>query len=79
MKEFQVENLCELATAPRQVEPLSTVREAARVTGIKYWLLMRAVKSGDIPHYRLGNTRMRVRLSDIEAVIQASRSEADRK
>jgi len=55
-------------------EPLMTVRHAAEAMGLRYWLVLRAVKNGDIPTYQLGNGRRRVRLSDIEAAIIASRS-----
>jgi excisionase family DNA binding protein len=48
---------------------LLTIKEAAEQTGIKYWLLLRAVNEGDIPFYRFGNKRRRVRLADIEAAI----------
>lgn len=62
----------EAATKPPQ--PLLTIKAAADAIGVKYWLLLRAVNEGTIPSYRLGNTRRRVRLSDIEAVLQASRA-----
>jgi len=48
---------------------LYTIRQAAEVTGIHYWLLLRAVKSGDVPSYQFGNARRRVRLPDIEAAV----------
>lgn len=48
---------------------LYTIREAAELTGLKYWLLLRAVNSGDVPSYQFSNARRRVRLSDIEAAI----------
>jgi len=48
---------------------LYTIRQAAEITGIHYWLLQRAVKSGDVPSYQFGNARRRVRLPDIEAAI----------
>ncbi len=62
--------------APLPFDRLYTVREAARATGISYWLLLRAVNNGDIPFYRFGNTRRRVRLPDIEAVVARSMSAA---
>lgn len=55
-------------------EPLFTIKAASHATGIKYWLLMRAVNIGDIPFYRFGNKRRRVRLSDIRAVTQSHRA-----
>ena len=54
---------------PRTFHPLYTIREAAALTGLKYWLLLRAVNSGDVPSYVFGNARKRVRLPDIEAAI----------
>ncbi len=48
---------------------LYTIRQAAVVTGIHYWLLLRAVNRGDVPSYQFSNARRRVRLSDIEAAI----------
>lgn len=48
---------------------LYTIREAADLTGLKYWLLLRAVNSGDVPSYQFSNARRRVRLPDIEAAI----------
>jgi excisionase family DNA binding protein len=50
-------------------EPVLTIKAAANATGLKYWLLLRAVNSGDIPAYQFGNRRRRVRLSDIEAAM----------
>jgi excisionase family DNA binding protein len=58
-------------------EKLLTIKQAADAIGIRYWLLLRAVNRGDIPHYRFGNERRRVRLSDIEAIIQAARVVSD--
>jgi len=51
---------------------LYTIRQAADLTGIHYWLLLRAVNHGDVPSYQFGNARRRVRLPDIEAVIAAA-------
>jgi excisionase family DNA binding protein len=58
---------------PDRLERLYSIKVAAELLGIKYWLLLHAVNQGSIPSYRIGNTRRRVRLSDIEAVLQASR------
>jgi hypothetical protein len=54
---------------PSNFHRLYTIREAAALTGLKYWLLLRAVNSGDVPGYVFGNARRRVRLPDIEAAI----------
>jgi excisionase family DNA binding protein len=51
---------------------LYTIRQAADLTGIHYWLLLRAVNQGDVPSYHFGNARRRVRLPDIEAVISVA-------
>jgi hypothetical protein len=50
-------------------DPLYTIRSAAEITRIPYWLLLRAVNRGDVRSYQFGNRRKRVRLSDIEAAI----------
>lgn len=62
------------SASPDQMERLYTIKEAAELVGVKYWLMLHAVNAGVIPSYRLGNTRRRVRRSDIEAVLQANRS-----
>ena len=56
-------------------EPLLSIAAASKATNIKYWLLMRAVNNGDIPFYRFGNKRRRIRLSDITAAIQSHRAD----
>lgn len=60
-------------TAGQTPEPLLTVTEAASVMGLKHWQIRRAIKRGELPAYAAFSQRWRVRLSDIEAVIQASR------
>lgn len=55
-------------------EHLLTIKQAAKELGVRYWLLLQAVNNGDIPYYRLGNSRRRVRLSEIEAVMAAAGS-----
>jgi len=54
-------------------ESLLTIQIAARVLGLHAWKLRRSVKSGLIPSYRLLNSRRLVRLSEVIAVIDASR------
>ena len=49
-------------TAP---EPFITIAEAAKRLGIHYWALQRAVRRGDVPSYRVFNSRRRVRLSEV--------------
>lgn len=48
---------------------LYSIRQAAEITGLHYWLLLRAVNRGDLPSYQFGNARKRVRLPDIEGAI----------
>jgi hypothetical protein len=60
--------------SPDRLERLYTIRAAAELMGIKYWLLLSAVNQGTIPPIAWGNTRRRVRCSDMEAALQASRT-----
>lgn len=60
--------------SPLPFEPLYSIRAAANATGIKYWLLVRAVNNGDIAFYRFGNKRRRVRLSDIQSAISRTQN-----
>jgi len=55
------------------VEPLLTVQRAAELLGVHVWALRRAVKAGTIPAYAPFNGRKMVRLSEVEAVINASK------
>jgi excisionase family DNA binding protein len=55
-------------------EPLLTVAEACALFNLKPHVLRRAIKRGAIPRYSIGNTRIRVRASDIERAIDASRT-----
>jgi hypothetical protein len=52
---------------------LITLRAAAEQLGLPYFKLQRAAKAGLIPTYRLYNSRALVRLSEVVAVIEASR------
>jgi excisionase family DNA binding protein len=58
---------------PSTIEPLLTVAEASRTFNLKVHVLRRAIKAGAIPAYSLVNRRIRLRASDINAAIQASR------
>jgi excisionase family DNA binding protein len=60
--------------SPPPHEPLLTITEACALFNLKPHVLRRAIKSGSIPSYRIGNGRIRVRASDITAAIEASRS-----
>lgn len=55
-------------------EPLVTIAEACGVFNLKPHVLRRAIKARSIPSYRLGNGRIRLRASDIDAAIEASGS-----
>ena len=55
-------------------EPLLTIAEACGLFNLKSYVLRRAIKARSIPSYRLGNGRIRLRASDINAAIEASRS-----
>jgi excisionase family DNA binding protein len=55
-------------------EPLLTIPEACGIFNLKSHVLRRAIKARSIPSYRLGNGRIRLRASDINAAIEASRS-----
>jgi excisionase family DNA binding protein len=58
---------------PTTFEALLTVAEASRVFNLKAHVLRKAVKTGAIPAYSLANRRIRLRASDINAAIEASR------
>ena len=49
-----------------------TVQAAAEEIGRPTWILYRAVKRGDLKSYRFYNSRILVRISDIEALLEAS-------
>lgn len=55
------------------LDPLISINDAAEAVGAKYWQVLRAVKRGLIPCYTPFNSRKLVRLSDVLAVIEASR------
>ena len=56
-----------------RVEPYFTLREAARALNLTYVQVQRAVRRGILPSYRPFGRRPLVRLSEISAVIAASR------
>jgi len=61
-------------TAPRlDPEQLKTLKETAYELGLPYFKLQRAARAGLIPTYRIYNGRKLVRLSEVIAVIEASR------
>jgi len=67
-----------ISTSPDKPEPFITLEEAAAQLGLTYIKLQRAARTGIIPTYSFQNGRKLVRLSEVIAVIEASRSEAGR-
>ena len=59
---------------PISSEPLVTAREISLATGVKLFAIRKAVRQGAFPAYQLGNGRLRFRLSEVFAAIEASRS-----
>ena len=55
-------------------ERLLTIAEACTLFNLPLHALRRAVRLGSIPSYRVGNGRVRLRGSDIERTIGASRT-----
>lgn len=49
-----------------------TIVDAAKQLGIHHWALRRAVNRGEVTGYKAFNGRVRVRLSEVIAVIEAS-------
>lgn len=60
-------------TTPKDLGRLLTFKEAAFELNMPYFKIQRAAKRGDIPAYKLFNSRRLVRLSEIVAVIEASK------
>lgn len=56
------------------VDGLLTFQEAAAALGLPYFKIQRAAKAGMIPTYALFNGRRYVKISDISAVMSASRA-----
>lgn len=54
-------------------ERFLTVKQAAYQVGVHYWLLLRVVNRDLVPVYYCGNSRKRVRLSEVVAFIEASK------
>jgi excisionase family DNA binding protein len=53
------------------VEPLVTVKEASRQTGVPYCTLARLVRLRRIPSLSVGGTITRLRMSDVRAAVVA--------
>ena len=62
-----------LSTYPRGIEPFVTIKDAAAMLGLPYHLVQRATRSGAFPSYRFDH-RIRVRVSELEAVIERSKT-----
>ena len=58
----------------QKIERFVTLGEAAAAVGMPYWKLQRAARHGLLNTYRPFNSRHLVRLSEVIAVIEASRS-----
>jgi len=54
-------------------EALLTIAEASATFNLPRHALRKSIKSNAIPAYRFGNRRIRLRASDIERAIEASR------
>jgi hypothetical protein len=53
-------------------EPFYTLKQAAKILNVKYWLLLRAAGIGLFPTYTFFNTRRLVRLSEVAAAVERS-------
>jgi len=60
----------EFSQSSEQPEKLLTLKEAAKLLGIPYWKLNRAVQQGLIPSYSLLNSRKLVRVSEVLVAIR---------
>lgn len=60
-------------TNSAQHEPLITLKQAAGRLGLPYFKVQRAARSGLLPIYHLYNSRQLVRLSEVIAIVDASR------
>lgn len=57
-----------------ELEPLVTLKVAASALGLPYFKVQRAARAGLIPTYFVYNSRRLVRVSEILAVIDSSRT-----
>jgi excisionase family DNA binding protein len=57
----------------RRSEPLLTILEVCALYNAEPHVVRKSIRNGSIPSYRLGNGRIRLRASDIEATIAASK------
>lgn len=61
-------------TETNSAEKLMTIAAAAEALGVHIWQLRRAIKAGFIPSYAPFNKRKLVRLSEVTAFIDTTRS-----
>lgn len=61
-----------------ETEKLLTYRAAAEALGVPYYKIQRAARAGAFPTYRVFNGRQLLKLSEVIAVIDASREGAYR-
>lgn len=60
-------------TGGKKIEPFLTIKQASAQLGVHYWLLLRMVNSGGVPTYSFGNSKKRIRLTEVIAVVEAGR------
>jgi excisionase family DNA binding protein len=60
-------------SCPAALPKFLTIGAAAKVIGIPYFKLQRAVRAGLIPSYRLLNNRRLLKLSEVLAAIDSTR------
>ena len=54
-------------------EHFLTIKQASAQLGVHYWLLLRLVNSGCVPTYSFGNSKKRIRVSEVIAAVEAGR------
>ena len=53
-----------------EIEAFITLKQAAKLIGVKYWVLLKAANRGEFPVYTVGNGRKRVLLSEVVKAIR---------
>jgi excisionase family DNA binding protein len=67
-------DFCPPSQPSAKPEPLLTIGEACVLYNVRPHHLRRAIRAGTIPRYQIGTSRIRVRATDIERAIEASRA-----
>lgn len=49
---------------------LVTIKKASEIIGVQYRQILNALHEGIIPHYRLGNSRMLVNVSEVISIMR---------